>query len=272
MGSISDYLENELIDHVVGNATYTPAATIYLCLCTADPTDAGTGASMNEVANSGSYARTAVAFDAAASRAIDSTAQVSFPQATGNWGTVTHWAITDSNTYGAGNMLAYGALTASKSVVTGNIPRVAADDVQVSVDPGEVSTYLANALLDFAFRNQAFSSPATYMGLADATLSDTTTGATVSEPSGGSYARVLVNPNGGGSPTWNNAVANLVDNADQIDMPTPTGSWGTIVASFVVDAATNGNILFYDNGVTDQAVGVSDPVYFPAGDVDLTFT
>lgn len=46
MGSLSNYLELELLDHVLNNAAYSPAATLYLALCTADPTDAGTGASM----------------------------------------------------------------------------------------------------------------------------------------------------------------------------------------------------------------------------------
>ena len=51
MGSLSDYAELELLDHVF-NAAYSPVATVYLALCTADPTDAGTGASMNECASS----------------------------------------------------------------------------------------------------------------------------------------------------------------------------------------------------------------------------
>lgn len=68
MGSLSNYLENELLDHVLNNAAYSPAATLYLALCTADPTDAGTGASMNEVANSGNYSRKAITVGAAAQR------------------------------------------------------------------------------------------------------------------------------------------------------------------------------------------------------------
>ncbi len=40
MGSLSDYAENELLDHLF-NAAYSPVATVYLALCTADPTDAG---------------------------------------------------------------------------------------------------------------------------------------------------------------------------------------------------------------------------------------
>lgn len=41
MGSLTNYLELELLDHVLNNAAYTPAATLYLALATADPTALG---------------------------------------------------------------------------------------------------------------------------------------------------------------------------------------------------------------------------------------
>lgn len=271
MGSITNYLENELLDHVF-NAAYTPASTIYLALATADPTDSATGASMNEVANTGAYARKAITFGAASSRAVTQNADVEFDQASGSWGSVSHWAIVDSATYGAGNVLAHGAFGTAKSVVSGNTPSVASGEISVSYTAGEISDYLANALLDLAFRNQAYSAPDTYIGLATATLSDSTTGSTVTEPAAGAYARVQVNVNGGSSPTWNLASSGLVDNAAAITFPEATASWGTIVAAFVVDAATNGNVLFYDNDVTDTAVAANDTVEFASSDFNITMS
>mgnify|MGYP001004225249 CR=1 FL=1 len=272
MGSITNYLETKLLDHTLNGVTYTPAATLYLALCTADPTDAATGASMNEVADSGAYARKAIAFGAAASRAIANNAQVSFDQATGSWGTVTHFAIVDSATHGAGNVLATGALSESKSVVSGNTPSVAIGEVEISFSAGEISDYLSVAWLDFAFRNQAFSSPSTYVGLTTATIGDSDTGSTVTEVSGGSYARKQVNVNGGASPTWDLAVSgdpSYVDNADAITLTTATASWGTATSMFIADAATAGNLLFYDNDMADQAIGTDDIVQFAAGALDV---
>ena len=49
-GTFSDYTENELLDHIMGVGSLT-MPTVYVALCTGDPTDAGTGASMNEVAD-----------------------------------------------------------------------------------------------------------------------------------------------------------------------------------------------------------------------------
>lgn len=269
MGSLTDFAELELLDHVF-NAAYTPPANIYLALATADPTDAATGASMNECANSGSYARTEITVGAAASRRVTQDADVNFPQADGAWGTVTHWAIVDSATHGAGNVLAHGALNASKSIVSGNTPSVASGEVYVEFSAGEISDYLSNELLDHMFNNAAFTSTAgnTFVALVTVAVADNDTGSTITEPSGNGYARVEVNPNGGASPTWDLAAAGVVDNTHDVDIGPATGSWGTIVGVAILDAATLGNLLMYDNAMADQAVDNGDTARFPAGDLD----
>jgi len=134
--SFSDYLELELLDHIMGIGAYS-APTTSVALCTADPTDAGTGASMNEVADTGGYARVATSGSfgtAAASGSISNDAAVTFPELTGDWGTVTHFAIVDSATHGAGNLLASGALTTPKTFSVGDTPRFPAGDLTVSLD------------------------------------------------------------------------------------------------------------------------------------------
>jgi len=269
MGSLSDFLELELLDHIC-NATYTPAATIYLALATADPTDAGTGASMNECADANAYARKAIAFAAASSRVVDQDGVVTFDQASGSWGTVTHWAILDSGTHGAGNMLAHGEFSESKAIVNGNTPSVASSEIDVTFSAGEISDHLADELLDHAFRNAAYTAPDTYVGLVTAVSADDDTGSTITEVSGGSYARVQVNVNGGASPTWDLAASGLVDNTHAISFTTATASWGTVVGVVICDAASAGNLLLYDNTMADQAVGNGDTVSFPIGDLDCT--
>lgn len=271
MGSLTDFAELELLDHVF-NASYTPPTNIYLALATADPTDAATGASMNEVPNAGSYARTEITVGVAASRRVTQDADVTFPQATGSWGTVTHWAIVDNATYGAGNVLAHGAFGASKSIVSGNTPSIASGEVYVEYSAGEISDFLANELLDHMFNNLAYTSPDTYVAGCTATVADSDTGSTITEPVGNGYAREQVNPNGGASPTWALATGTtpaVVDNAANIDLgPASGGSWGTIVAVAICDAVTAGNLLFYDNDMADQAVGDGDTMRFPTGDLD----
>lgn len=271
MGSISDYLEDELMDHVF-NASYTPASTIYLALCTADPTDAATGASMNEVANSNAYARKAITFGAAASRRVTQDATVTYDEATGSWGTVTHWTIVDSATYGAGNVLAHGSFAASKVVASGSTATVASGQTYIEFSAGEISDFLSNELLDHAFRNQSYTSPDTYIGLTTATVSDSDTGSGITEVSGGSYARVQVDVNGGSSPTWDLSSGGALDNGAAITFPAATASWGTVTSVVICDASTSGNLLFYDNDLTDQVVGSGDTVTFGVGNLDVSMT
>jgi len=129
MGSFSNFLENELLDHLFAGGTYaTPSK--YIALSTADPTEDGSGLAEPE---GGSYARVQVtAWDAAASGATANTNEISFPQATGSWGTITHFAIMDALT--AGNMLAHGALSAQKVVGDGDTVKFAAGDLDVTLD------------------------------------------------------------------------------------------------------------------------------------------
>lgn len=273
MGSFTDFLENELLDHVLNNAAYTAPATIYLALATADPTDAATGASMHEIANSGSYARAVITFGAAAARAVTQDADVNFTQLTGDLGTATHWTITDNASHGAGNALAHGTLTAPKVLYNGNSPSVLSGQVVVSFDSGEISTYLADELLDHVFNNAAYTAPGTtWIALATASISDATTGSNIGEPSGGAYARAQVNVNGGAAPAWDLAASSVVDNGGTITFATATASWGTVTGVAIIDASTNGNILFYDNTQADQAVGSGDLWRYNAGDLDVVMS
>lgn len=133
MTAFSNYLENIVLDHIFRNQSFTPPTTIYVALCTANPGEAATGAAMNEVSDAGAYARQAITFNAASGGQIANQA-VTFPTATANWGTVTHIALVDSGTYGAGNVLAYGALTTARTVNSGDTFQLPAGNVTLSLD------------------------------------------------------------------------------------------------------------------------------------------
>jgi len=131
MGSFSDHWENEILDHLFGKGSYTPP-TIYVGLSTADPGDDGTG--LSEPSGNG-YARVATAaadWNAASGGALDNANAIEFAEATGSWGTVTHFALFDAAT--SGNMLAHGSLIQSKTIVSGDTARFSAGDLDVSLD------------------------------------------------------------------------------------------------------------------------------------------
>lgn len=126
MSQKTNYLENAIVNAVLRNTTYTSPATVYLALHTADPTEVGNVA---EVAT-GSYARTAIAFAAPSNGAVANSGTVTFPTASADWGTVTHFTIWDASS--GGNCLYYGTLTASKSVPNGATASFAASSVTVT--------------------------------------------------------------------------------------------------------------------------------------------
>jgi hypothetical protein len=274
MGSITNFLEVELLDHVLNQATYSAPSNLYLVLCTADPTDAATGASCNETPDSGGYQRTEITFAVAASRSVDQDADCQFPQATADWSsTITHWCIADTQTYGSGNILAHGAFATGKDIKNGDTPKVASGEIDVTFSAGEISNFLANELLDHVFNNAAWTPTDTYVALCTATVADDDTGSTITEPSGNGYARELVDENGGTSPTWDLAVSgdpSYVDNGADVDLgPASGGSWGTIAAVAIVTASSAGEVLLYDNDMTDKPVGDGDTARFAAGDLDM---
>lgn len=277
MGSLSDYAENELLDHLY-NAAYSPVASVYLALHTADPTDAGSGA---EVADANNYTRKAITFGAAASRRVTQNAQVDFNQASGSWGTVTHWGIWDNSARGAGNLLAHGAFSSPFAPVSGNSPRIANASIYVEISATGAGAghtdYAVHSLLNLMFRNVAFTSPAgnTFLALLGAVADDQDVAvANLTEITGTDYARKEVNPNGGSSPTWDLASGGTLDNGADVIFATPgAGGWSQFVSFAIVDTASGaGNVLAYGNDIQDQTPAQNDIVQFAAGALDLTLT
>jgi hypothetical protein len=126
MAEMSNFLENELYDHVLRNASYTSPANIYVSLHTADPQDDASGAEVS----GGSYARTAVTMGAPTNGSGTNSADVQFPQATGDWGTVTHIGIWDATS--SGNMLFHTPLDTSKNITTGDVFKIASGSLTVT--------------------------------------------------------------------------------------------------------------------------------------------
>ncbi len=123
---MSDYLENKVLDHILGTTAYTMPTTVYVGLSTATFADDNSG---TELSGSG-YARQSITFNAAASGATDNDAAVEFPAATGSWGTVSHFGLFDAST--GGNLLIHGAFTTSKTIATGDILKISAGDLDVT--------------------------------------------------------------------------------------------------------------------------------------------
>jgi hypothetical protein len=127
------YLDNALINEAFGAVGYTPATTLYVALSTTTPTTAG--ASITEPSGNG-YARVAVTnnttnWPSASNGSKSNGTAITFPAATGSWGTVTYFCIFDAAT--AGNCIGYGALNTAQTVSNGDTLSFAANALTVSL-------------------------------------------------------------------------------------------------------------------------------------------
>ena len=132
MGSFTDFLEDEILDHVFGKGVYTPP-TIYVALSTSTPTDAG--GNVTEPADGYARVQTAAADWNVATgdpSLTDNANEIAFPEASGDWGTITHFVLYDAAS--AGNALAWGALGTSKAITSGDTAKFAAGDLDTTLD------------------------------------------------------------------------------------------------------------------------------------------
>lgn len=111
------YQSNLELNQSFGRESYTPPTTWYLTVSTTPISPDGTG--LTEPSSSAGYTRVIVAndktnFSQASNAEIHNLKDISFPESTASWGTITHVAITDSAT--GGNIRFYEALPTPRQV------------------------------------------------------------------------------------------------------------------------------------------------------------
>lgn len=125
--SFTNYTETEVLEWLLTAGAVTRPAAWYIGLFTAAPGETGGGTEVS----GGSYARESATFTVSGSTASNN-ASIEFTEATASWGTITHVAIFDA--VSGGNMLAYASLAISKAIDTGDILRIPAGDLDVTLD------------------------------------------------------------------------------------------------------------------------------------------
>lgn len=120
------YIDNQLINHLLGSGTYTKPSNLYLALYIGDPLTTG-----SEISTSGSaYVRQSSTFSVSGGIATNS-AVIEYPVATTNWGTIDYCAVYDALT--SGNMLVTAPLTIAKNIVAGDILRFPVSSISVTL-------------------------------------------------------------------------------------------------------------------------------------------
>lgn len=138
-GSMTDVFEKKILDHIFRSAALGLDATnVWVGLFTGAPSDSAAGTEVT----GGSYARAATnrttgstVWNAATGNTpslTDNAGIITFPTATANWGTVTHFGIFDAAT--SGTLMYWADLPTSKVVNNGDTASFAAGAIDVTQD------------------------------------------------------------------------------------------------------------------------------------------
>lgn len=123
-----------------------------------------------------------------------------------------------------------------------------------------ISTYLANALLNATLKDTSYTSPATAYAALGTTNQTAANDAT--EVTGGSYARqaLTFGSAASGQSISNTAISTFAS------MPSCT-----VMSVSIYDAATNGNLLYWQN-ITPQVVNAGGSFVIPVGAITATMS
>lgn len=126
------------------------------------------------------------------------------------------------------------------------------------------SNYLENKYIDWFFRGQTFTPPATiYVALYTAAPTSAGGG---TEVSGGSYTRASIasslanwaGTQGTGSTTASSGTSGATSNNVSITFPAPTANWGTVTHFGLFDASSAGNLLYWAPLSTSKTINNGD--------------
>ena len=122
------------------------------------------------------------------------------------------------------------------------------------------SNFLETEILDHVFAGAAYTAPTTkYLALFTA-LADGEAGS-VTEVTGGGYARQTVAFTTSGNTTSNNAA---------VEFPTATANYGTVTHVGVYDASSSGNLMAYAALSSNKTIETGDVFRVPSGDLGIT--
>lgn len=122
---MTDFLKNDVLDNTLRGKTRA-GTNPYVGLLRADPVLEG----VQEP--TGGYARQAATFDAPASGVTQIVADITFGPATSDWGAIPYFGIFDASS--GGNLLYWGKLTDSPTILTGNSYIISAGRLEVSLE------------------------------------------------------------------------------------------------------------------------------------------
>lgn len=250
--ALSDYAENEALDHIMGTgAAWTMPAALWLQLHLGNPGEDGTAnpaAFTTRTQIDGAFATAATARAVANDSAINITG-FSVTE------TVTHYSVHDAST--AGNCIWYGDFTTGREVGTGVTLTIAVGDLDLDFLDTDLCDYAANSLLDHLTSQTSMTSPTNLF-----------TQLHVGDPGDNGTANIASSSTRQNAGTFSAAVAGVTDNDSVI---THTGNaTETITHLSLHDASTAGNAFWNFPVDTSQTINNGETLEIAAAAIDFT--
>ena len=206
---MSDWLEPQFLDHLLGVSAFSAPSALYLGLSTAS----GGGFGDDGTGTESSLARQSISFSAPSNSSISSSAAaaIEFPRITGSAETIYGWGVFDAAT--GGNLLYHGSFpSAPISLSTGDSLTVPAGSVSIGVS-GALQPYAFKAWSSHCLRNTSWTMPSVlYLALdrTGTTLGDlaapfSTLGGSFDEPRWHDWSTGTVTHSSSGTPDQQNA-------------------------------------------------------------------
>lgn len=137
--SFTDQIEKDILDFLLGSfSNFTTPLKVYIMLSTTTPGEVSGSLNFTEPSTDNGYAAVEVDNDSDTweyvNGVIKNKIAIEFPEATGAWGTITHFGVEGNVGQSGKIMIGTGALSASKTVEAGDKPRFNAGALTISLD------------------------------------------------------------------------------------------------------------------------------------------
>lgn len=129
---ICETWRHDILEELFGGVALGAPATCYFGLCTG----VTSGGVITGEPSGSNYARKDITNDsslwnAASSGCVDNKIAITFNQATGSWGTLTHFFIANASSGDGAAVIAYGQLDTAKAIDNGDTPSFAAGALDI---------------------------------------------------------------------------------------------------------------------------------------------
>lgn len=260
-GSLSNWAEAKILDHIFGGVSY-PVPSLYLGYTLSASGEGGQG---SEPVGAG-YIRVSAPpekWTTATTASISNAGNITCARASANQGAISSLILADSAV--GGNIIAYIPIDGTIIIENKDTLIVPAGAITHSFETGGFTNYLKNQILNHIYKNMQMPVEAIlWAGYMVSAPNDTASG---SEPSASTgYARVQVNNN---LTSFGVASAGTKTTGISLEFDKATGNQGTATYFGWWNAQTSGQLLAYGAMSPTKTVNLNDQILIDAGSIDF---